>query len=112
MLAAESSTLATALERHLCVRLRGSLRDERKRSCAAFGKLISERQNAVSALNGCFDQRDELNQKSQAKIASKLQECSFDVTTQREGSVTHPNNFMTTWREQDRYQRNDKPWST
>ena len=47
------------------------MRDERKRYSAALGKMIAERQNAVSALNGSFDQRDELDQKIQVKIACR-----------------------------------------
>ena len=44
---------------------------------AAFGKSMTERQDAVSALNGCFDQRDELSQKIQAKMAAERQDCFF-----------------------------------
>ena len=42
---------------------------------AAFGKLITARQDAHSVQNGYFDQRDELNPKSQAKTAADRQEC-------------------------------------
>ena len=51
------------------------LRDEEKRCSAAFGRLITERQNAHSVLKCNFGQRDKLNPKIQAKIAAKRQEC-------------------------------------
>ena len=44
------------------------------RYIATFGKLIAERQIAVSVLMGYFDQREELNQKIQAEIAAERQE--------------------------------------
>ena len=37
--------------------------------------LLCSLPNAVSALDGYFDQRDELNQKVQAEIAAERQEC-------------------------------------
>ena len=49
-------------------------RDEKKRYSAAFGKLIAERQNTVSALNSLFDQRDELQ-----RFKRRLLHCGTSV---------------------------------
>ena len=60
------------------------LSDNNSKTCSV--KLITERQNAVSALNGYFDQRDELNQKIQAKMAAERQECCWsDCARETEG---------------------------
>ena len=64
------------------------LRDERTPNSAPFSKLFTGRRNAVSALNGYCGQRDELNQKIQAKIAAERQECFFEVPAQGEQRAT------------------------
>ena len=60
------------------------LRDKEKRYSAAFGKLIAESQNAHSVQKCYCDQRYQVNQKIQAKIAAERQECFLEVTAQGE----------------------------
>lgn len=49
----------------------GLLKEKKKGYSAAFGQLISECQNVTGDMKGLFDQRDELNQEIQAKIAER-----------------------------------------
>ena len=74
-------------------------RDEKKRYSAAFGKLNAERQIVVRALNGYFDERDELNQRFMRRLLQSGK-CVFEVTAQGERRVTsswaacHPRVFF------------------
>ena len=50
--------------------------DQNQRTDGSWARRsISERQNVTDVLKGCLFQRDELNQKSQEKIAAERREC-------------------------------------
>ena len=66
-------------------------RDEKKRYSAAFGNLIAERQNAVSALKSLFDQRDELNQRFKRRLLHSGTSV-FEVTAHGQRRVTGSGN--------------------
>ena len=62
----------------------GLLREEKKGYSAVFDHLMSERRNVVGCIQGPFDQRDEVNQESQAKIAARQELTSSDVERDRQ----------------------------
>ena len=52
---------------------------------AAYGQFISERQNVVNVLKGHCDQRDELNQEIQARIADRQELILASLAIQTDG---------------------------
>ena len=49
----------------------GVLMEDKKSHSVAFNQLVSERRNATGYIKGLCDQRDEQNQKMQARIAER-----------------------------------------